>query len=228
MTQIYRIQVRGRIEAQQCINNMHWRAKTVTDAPLSTAAMVDMVTKIGDRWGLNISPFLHQTYSVVAYVISEITGWENALDSQGQPTGEQKLTITRNRLYIPVTGHPGEQVGEALPNTVASSTSFKTDRFGRRRQGRMKISPHTEANSTGNQLTTTHRGIIDTGLGVVLADVTPVGAPGDLESVVFSQTGLFQEALPGDPWGQCAPITDIVTSLTWGSQRSRKYNVDPS
>lgn len=227
MSYIYRVQVRAQALGQIFLNNLWYRQQDGGDTPLSSGDLLLLTQNIGDRWGTQIVQDLPEAYSVVAYVGQAFSGWEYVPVPPGEEPTKKRLINTLNRLYIPAVTHVGLYVGEMLPFTVATTINLITDRAGRRRRGRIKLGPCAKAQSTGNQMTTSRYDELKDSMDNMILTTTVGGGAITMEPVVFSQTGLFEETAPGNIWGQAAPITNHVINLTWGTQRTRKYNVDP-
>lgn len=224
MTAIYRFQVRAVVGEQLFVNNLHFRTKELSDSPMSSGDMLLACTTLTDRWALQIVPFLHESYVLAFGDFTEVDGWYLWEDPDGIKPDRKRLILTRNRRYFPATTQQGLVTGDPLPNTIAAVVQLNTDRIGRRRRGRLKLGPYAESQNTGNEMTAGLHTSLNTGVNLMLADVTIAGMAGPLESVVFSPTSLLELAAPGDPYSHCTPIINGTVTYAWGTQRTRKFD----
>lgn len=227
MASIYQVVHQGGVGNQLVQNTSYWRTSVVGDSPLSPGDMATALQTLRTRYVNEIVDSLNASYSYNRSSMKEVTGWEEYNPPATPEKTLKRLTFGNLKFLIDVPSVAGGIAGDALPNTIAAVVNTQTGRVGRRRRGRMKLGPFSETQSTGNQMTTVLFDILQPGVTAYFANVTIAGLTGVLEAVVFSMTGLVQTPEPGNPYDHTTPITDAVLSLTWGTQRTRKYNIGP-
>lgn len=224
MTAIYEVKFKGAAFGQNVINSIWWRTKATSDAPLASGDMQLMASTLATRWMAQMAADFNAEYLLQRVEILEAVSAELVVPSDPNEPAAYKVVYSRGRLATLPANLNGAIVGEPLPLTIAAVCNLRTERYGRRRRGRIKLGPYSETYSDGNTIKATNLATIQGAAEQMFADVTIAGLSNAIESVVFSRIDLFSQASGYDPYQACTPITTVEVNPIWGIQRSRKYN----
>lgn len=225
---VYQIIHQGNARGQMILNISHWMVDPEGANPPDTADLNNLALQVDARYAANVVNHLNLTYTYARTVLREVIGWDQLPPPPGTPSLGKHLVFNRLRIESANGGLVGGDAGpESLPLTVTAVCHWDTGLAGRTRRGRWKLSPFSENDSSGDQMDLVQWQNLDPTLANYRAPVTTVPGNKVFKMVVLSTTRLFAMEKPGVPRDAASFVTDHTLSLTWGVQRSRKYNTVP-
>lgn len=222
---IFQLTHTGTAFGQQFNNVAYWRAHPDIVDPMSDAYLQALCDELAGRYATWYAPLFNVGYAMIITRLREVLGYSLQPLTVPEEDRKPRLTISRNKFKTPLGAVSGIVTGDPLPNTVAAVNHWDTGRYGRRRRGRWKLGPMSKSDASGNQMITATRTSLVSAAEAYRAPAL-VGSPiVQFDMVVFSQTGLFETAAPGEVWDHIALVENETIPLTFGTQRTRKYGV---